>query len=173
MAFDAKLTARIRAHLNTYAGLAERKMFGGTAIAVLAVIQSVQTDSLQRERVAGALGARIDAQLAAFEREGFAGTVLVVRDRHIILLKGYGLADPFRRVRNSAATRFEMNSMTKMFTGVAILQLAATGRLKVDDPVGRHLGAFPVEKRTATIDQQIEAKKGGVRPSVGASRTAK
>jgi len=51
----------------------------------------------------------------------------VARDRRIVLLKGYGSADAARGVRNSAPTRFEMNSMTKMFTGVSILQLAARG----------------------------------------------
>lgn len=111
----------------------------------------VQTDSLHTERVVGPLGAQLDAQLTRFAEYGFAGTVLVVRDRRVVLLKGYGLADAERGIRNTAATRFEMNSMTKMFTGVGILQLAASGRLNLDDPVERHLGVFPTEKRGATI----------------------
>jgi CubicO group peptidase (beta-lactamase class C family) len=110
-------------------------------------------DSLARERVTGTLGARLDSQLTGFADSGYSGTVLVVQDRRIVLLKGYGPADTARRVRNTAATRFEMNSMTKMFTGVSILQLAAAGRLRLDDPVERHLGPFPPEKRGATIAQ--------------------
>ena len=112
-----------------------------------------QADSLGRDRVIGALGAKLDSQLARFAEYGFSGTVLVVRDRRVVLLRGYGLADVTRGVRNSASTRFEMNSMTKMFTGVSILQLAAAGRLQLNDPVERHLGAFPVGKRGATIEQ--------------------
>jgi len=79
--------------------------------------------------------------------------VLVVRDRRIVLLKGYGLADVERRVPNTAATRFEMNSMTKMFTAAALLQLAARGWLRLDDPVARWLPGLPPEKRGATLEQ--------------------
>ena len=79
--------------------------------------------------------------------------MLVVRDSQIVLVKGYGLADVDRGVRNTAATRFEMNSMTKMFTGVAVLQLAAQGRLRLSDPVARYLGGFPRAKQAATIEQ--------------------
>jgi CubicO group peptidase (beta-lactamase class C family) len=110
-------------------------------------------DSLERDRVVGTLGARVDTQLTSFAAYGFSGTVLVVRDRKVVLVKGYGLADVDRGVRNTAATRFEMNSMTKMFTGVAVLQLAAQGRLRLSDPVAQYLGGFPRAKQAATIEQ--------------------
>lgn len=108
-------------------------------------------DSLGHDRIVGTLGARLDSVLGRFTEYGFSGTVLVVRDRRVVLLKGYGLADVTRGVRNSAATRFEMNSMAKMFTGASILQLAAAGKLRLDDPVERFLGPFPAGKRGATI----------------------
>jgi CubicO group peptidase (beta-lactamase class C family) len=110
----------------------------------------VRADPLEIERIAGALGAQLDSQLTRFAAYGFSGTVLVIRDRRIALLKGYGLADVDRGIRNGAATRFEMNSMTKMFTAVGILQLAARGRLSLDDPLER-LGTIPPEKRGVTI----------------------
>lgn len=78
----------------------------------------------------GPLGARLDSELTRFSEYGFSGTVLVARRGRIVLLKGYGLADVERGIPNTAAARFEMNSMTKMFTGAAILQLAAQGRLR-------------------------------------------
>ena len=101
----------------------------------------------------GALGAKLDSQLTRFAAYGFSGAVIVVRDRQVVLLKGYGFADAEHGVRNTAATRFEMNSMTKMFTGVAVLQLAAQGRLRLDDSVGTYFDAFPPAKRPATIEQ--------------------
>jgi CubicO group peptidase (beta-lactamase class C family) len=99
------------------------------------------------------LGARIDARLSRYADYGFSGTVLVVRDRRIVLLKGYGLADVERRVPNAAATRFEMNSMTKMFTAAAVLQLAARNRLQLDAPVARYFDGFLREKQDATVEQ--------------------
>lgn len=110
-------------------------------------------DSLAQDRVAGPLGLQLDAQLTRFAEYGFSGSVLVAIDGRVVLVKGYGMADVERRIRNAAATRFEMNSMTKMFTGVAVLQLASLGKLRVTDPVDRYLGEFPPEKRGATIEQ--------------------
>jgi len=110
-------------------------------------------DTLEQEHVVGVHGARLDAQLTRFAEYGFWGTVLVAREGQIVLVKGYGLADADRDIRNTAATRFELNSMTKMFTGVAILQLDAAGRLHVADSVERYLGPFPAGKQGATIEQ--------------------
>jgi CubicO group peptidase (beta-lactamase class C family) len=115
--------------------------------------ERVTADSLATEHVRGTLGRRLDSLLTSYEAHGFSGTVLVVRHGETVLLKGYGLADIPRHVRNRAATRFEMNSITKMFTGVSILQLAAAGRIRLDAPIGRYLGAFPDAKRTATVEQ--------------------
>lgn len=120
---------------------------------LLLLLQVASSDSLTQTQVVGPLGAQLDSHLTRFADSGFSGTVLVVRDRHIVLLKGYGLAVAELGVRNSPATRFEMNSMTKMFTGVAILQLGAAGRLMLDDPVEKYLGTFPEPKRAATIEQ--------------------
>jgi CubicO group peptidase (beta-lactamase class C family) len=46
-----------------------------------------------------------------------------------------------------------MNSMTKMFTGVAVLQLDAAGRLSVTDSLPKYFDALPADKRAATIEQ--------------------
>jgi len=125
-----------------------------TPLLVSSLPQSLPpADSLERDRVVGTLGARFDTQLTRFATYGFAGTVLVVRDGQVVLLKGYGLADVDRRIRNTAATRFEMNSMTKMFTGVSVLQLAAAGRLRLSDPAARYLDGLPRTKQAGTIEQ--------------------
>lgn len=125
----------------------------GIIVALYVASSAAQpADSLERERVSETLGAQLDSLLTRFSEYGFSGAVLVVRDRRIVLLKGYGLADLTRSVRNSAATRFEMNSLTKMFTGVSILQLAAAGRLRLTDSVERYLGGLP-GKSGATIEQ--------------------
>jgi len=129
-------------------------------LALAATQAPARPDSLAAGRVAGVLGARLDTALSRYAQYGFWGSVLVVRDGRIVLLKGYGLANATRGIRNSAATRFEMNSITKTFTGAAILQLAAAGRLTPADPVERHLGALPPEKQGATIEQLASHTSG-------------
>ena len=97
--------------------------------------QAQSTDDLDTAAVVGDLGAGLDARLTEFEKEGFWGAVLVVCDNRVVLLKGYGFADHERGIRNAPSTRFEMNSITKLFTGAAVLQLAAAKKIDVKDPV--------------------------------------
>ena len=136
----------------------------GLAISLLAACASFQgnedlgaapgtEDPLQKEQISGELGLALDKSLRALERKGFAGSVLVAKNRRIALLKGYGLADIERGIPNSPATRFEMNSITKTFTGAVILQLASNDRLPLDTPLEKIFGNFPPEKRVATIRQ--------------------
>ena len=118
------------------------------------------TEDLDTPAVVGDLGAGLDSRLTEFEKEGFWGAVLVVRDNRVVLLKAYGLADHERGIRNGPSTRFEMNSIAKLFTGAAVLQLAAAKKIDVKDPVEKHLGAFPEEKRSATIEQLASHTSG-------------
>ena len=130
-------------------------------------------DSLERTHVAPGLGQRVDSLLSAFETQGFSGTVLIVQRQRILLSKGYGFSNKEARIRNSPATRFELSSLTKMFTAAAVLQLAAEGKLRLDDPLERHLGAFPAEKKTATIEHLASHTAGLVASTadvVGGSR---
>ena len=125
----------------------------------LVAVQSVAaqspqgSDSLAATLVRGTLGRRLDSLLTSYEARGFSGTILIVRRGGIVLLKGYGFADIPRRVHNGAATRFEMNSMTKMFTAVSVLQLAAAGKIRLDGPIADYLGPFPPPKSAATVEQ--------------------
>jgi CubicO group peptidase (beta-lactamase class C family) len=75
----------------------------------------------------------------------FSGSVLVAKGDRVLLKRGYGMADRARHLANTARTRFCAASMGKMFTGVAIAQLAGQGRLAFTDTVGAHLPGFPPE----------------------------
>ncbi len=73
----------------------------------------------------------------------FAGTVLVAKNGTPVFQQSYGLADREKRVPNKLDTVFRLGSMNKMFTAVAILQLAQAGKLRVSDLVGKHLTDYP------------------------------
>jgi len=51
---------------------------------------------------------------------------------------GYGSADVAWDVPNGPQTKFNIASLTKQFTGMAVLQLAEAGKLKLDDPVSKY-----------------------------------
>jgi D-alanyl-D-alanine carboxypeptidase len=62
-----------------------------------------------------------------------------------------GLADREASIPVSAATRFRMASLGKMFTAVAILQLADAGKLSLDAPLSRHLPDYPDQSVAGAI----------------------
>ena len=100
------------------------------------------------------LGATLD-QLAAEDR--FSGVVLVARNGRPLFQRAYGMANREARIANRIDTRFNVGSMTKMFTAVAIAQLAERGKLSFDDPVGKHLPDFPHD---VTIHQLLTHTSG-------------
>lgn len=73
----------------------------------------------------------------------FSGAVLVARNGVPIFKKAYGLANKNTNTANNMETKFNIASMNKMFTAVAIAQLAERGKLSFDDTIGKHLPNYP------------------------------
>src|SRR5439155_5116739 len=69
-------------------------------------------------------------------QDKFSGAALVAKDGVPIFKKAYGLASKGYNAPNRVDTKFNLGSMNKMFTGVAIAQLAEQGKLSFDDSVG-------------------------------------
>ncbi|MBV2128727.1 serine hydrolase domain-containing protein [Arsukibacterium indicum] len=70
---------------------------------------------------------------------GFSGTVKVVQQGEPLLLASYGLANREFTVPNSPDVRFSINSISKVFTVAALLQLADAGKVKLDAPVASYI----------------------------------
>lgn len=86
--------------------------------------------------MAAAVGALADAETAA---DRFSGAVLIARDGKPFLAQAWGWADVAAGRRNTVETQFRFGSMGKMFTSVAILQLAQAGKLELTAPIVRYL----------------------------------
>ncbi len=81
--------------------------------------------------------AAIDAYLQPYVHSGnFAGDVLVEKNGKVVFEKAYGFADKEHRIRNIAATRFHIASMSMQFTAAAILRLVDAGSISLDEHVG-------------------------------------
>jgi D-alanyl-D-alanine carboxypeptidase len=74
---------------------------------------------------------------------GFSGAVLIARNGKPVFAQAYGLADREHKIPNTLKTLFRIGSMNKMFTAVAVLQLAQQGKLGLDDPLGKYLTDYP------------------------------
>jgi CubicO group peptidase (beta-lactamase class C family) len=84
----------------------------------------------------------------------------VVRHGRIVLRGAYGLANIQDSVPVTDETLFTLNSITKAFTGVAVMQLVEDGRLDLDAPVSRYLDSLPAAWRVATIRQLLTHTSG-------------
>jgi D-alanyl-D-alanine carboxypeptidase len=106
---------------------------------------------LQRLTQADALAALADHAEERVQAGEFAGAVLVARHGKVLLQDAWGQADRTAGVANTPATRFRIGSMNKMFTAVATLQLVEAGKLRLDDPIGRHLAGYPNKEVAAKV----------------------
>lgn len=86
---------------------------------------------------------------------GFSGSVLISENNNILLSKGYGFADREQKILNNENTIFEIASITKLFTVVAILQLVERNKISLDDRISKYLGEFNSLKDSATINQLL------------------
>ncbi len=72
----------------------------------------------------------------------FSGAVMVARGGKVLFREAYGTMDA-EKTAVRPDTRFCIGSMGKMFTAVAVLQLAQQGRLHLTDTVATLLPAYP------------------------------
>ena len=90
------------------------------------------------------LGAQVASYLDSLAAENkFSGAVLIAKDGQPILSKAYGLANRETREPNRVDTKFNLASMNKMFTGIAMVQLAEKGKLKFTDTLAQLLPDYP------------------------------
>jgi CubicO group peptidase (beta-lactamase class C family) len=86
----------------------------------------------------------MDRMMTEFARlDLFSGTVLVARGGDIVYAKAFGEANKDHRVANILETKFNIGSIGKTFTGVAIMQLVERGKVDLEAPVSRYLEDFP------------------------------
>ena len=91
----------------------------------------------------------------------FAGVVLVAKDGMPVYEKAFGLADRDKRVPITPATRFNIGSINKLLTKIAIALLVAQGSLPLSDTIGKLLPDYPnAEAKGATVEQLLDHKAG-------------
>ena len=73
------------------------------------------------------------------EADAFSGTVLIAKNDDIIYEFACGMASKRFMVKNNIDTKFNLGSMNKMFTSIAINQLVETGKLRLADPISSYL----------------------------------
>jgi CubicO group peptidase (beta-lactamase class C family) len=75
------------------------------------------------------------------KHDKFSGTVLLAKNGKVLFKGAYGLASKRFNIPNRIDTKFNLGSMNKMFTSVAIAQLVEKGKLSYEDTLDKYLDA--------------------------------
>lgn len=109
-------------------------------VSLLGAIALVLVANLSAQEIGSKVEEYMNARVKASH---FSGSVLIAQHGHVLVSKGYGMADVELGVRNSPVTKFRLGSVTKQFTAMAILELQERAEISVQDPVCKYLPDCP------------------------------
>jgi len=93
-------------------------------------------------------------------QDQFSGSVLIAKDGHILLAKGYSMANWQTRMPDTPLTRFYLGSVTKEFTAMAILLLQERGKLDVHKSICVYISPCPAPWQPVTIHNVLTHTSG-------------
>ena len=88
----------------------------------------------------------------------FSGVVLIGQKDSVLYERACGYANIRENLPNTDTTAFQLASVSKQFTAVAILQLYERGKLRLTDSVAKYLPGFPYPD--ITIHQLLVHRSG-------------
>jgi len=91
----------------------------------------------------------------AADREQPGLSIGIVRDQELVFAKGYGYANLSNRMPATPKTLYRVASITKLFTATAAMQLRDAGKLRLDDPVAKHLDWFHPRTMKGDVPVQV------------------
>ncbi|MBA4852581.1 serine hydrolase [Emticicia sp. BO119] len=102
---------------------------------------------------------KLDSLFTQIAKNGdFNGGILVAEKGKITYQKGFGYADFANKRLNTVDSRFNLASISKTFTSVAILQLKEKKKLKLEDTFVKYFPEFPFP--TITIKHLLSHTSG-------------
>ncbi len=103
---------------------------------------------------------KIKDYLDKVEDIGFHGSVLVAQNGNVLWTDGYGFSNRETKKENTKETVFDIGSITKQFTGAAILKLEMQGKLSVNDKLSKYIPNLPKEKQSITLHHLLTHSAG-------------
>ena len=87
-------------------------------------------------------------------------SLAVVRNGKIIKSKGYGFTDLQSNSPATSKTVYEIGSMTKQFTAVAVMMLTEEGKISLDDKIAKYFADAPAWWNQITVRQLLTHTSG-------------
>jgi len=98
------------------------------------------------------------------ERDLFSGAVLIARGDTVLFEGAWGLADRDAKEANESDTRFNICSCGKMFTAVAVAQLAESGLVRFSDTIGQYVEGFAPDIAGRVTVEHLLTHTSGIAP---------
>lgn len=87
---------------------------------------------------------RLDSLFSALDHDhAFNGNVLIAENGKIVYKRSMGFANFEQQKLNNDSSCFQIGSVSKTFTAVAVLQLQEKGKLKLEDTFVKYFPGFP------------------------------
>ena len=104
---------------------------------------------------------RVDKLFAKWDKPDSAGCALgVVKDGKLVYERGYGMADLEHNTPITPRSAFDIASMSKQFTGMAIMLLVKQGKVSLDDDVRKYVPEVPDFGATITLGNLLYHTSG-------------
>lgn len=88
------------------------------------------------------------------EKNNISGlSIALVNDQEVIYSQGFGWAKKSKQEKVNPNTVFCIASVSKLFTGMAIMQLVEQGKVDLDQPISTYLSDFNVKSRFSGSSQ--------------------
>ena len=111
---------------------------------IICLFIRVGANAQENNDTRGDIPTRLDSLFTTLANNNeFNGNVLAAADGKIIYQHSFGYADAERQQLNTSQTAFNLASVSKVFTAVAILQLKQRGKLGLDDHYVKYFQDFP------------------------------
>jgi D-alanyl-D-alanine carboxypeptidase len=98
---------------------------------------------------------------AEMQRQKIPGlSVAVLKDGKIVKIAGYGVADRKTGAPATPDTVYKIGSISKQFIATGIMLLVQEGKLRIDDPISKHLDGTPASWSGITIRHLLTHTSG-------------
>ena len=123
-------------------------------ISIIIIILSINYAFAQNDSIDGF----IESQMTLRKIPGLQ--LAIVKNNELVKLKSYGLANIEDAIAVDNETVFSINSITKAFVGVSVMQLVEQGKLDLNVEISTYLTDLPKTWKSLTLKQLFTHTSG-------------
>jgi CubicO group peptidase (beta-lactamase class C family) len=139
---------------------------------VIGFLLLLSTKIMAQKIATSELEAKINSLIPSQVKDTTPGLVIgIVKNGELIFKKGYGLGNLAYRIPNDSKMVYNLGSVSKQFIGYAFAKLHATGKINLNDEVGKYLDNWPTFEYPVTL-RHLLAHTSGYREAYTMSELA-